>query len=61
MFCAIATEPGTITKVEGFGFSFENLGFYRTLLPLSVRTQGIESLEQYATQGFDLVRQRNYF
>jgi hypothetical protein len=28
-----------------------------TLLPLSVRTQGIESVEQCATQGFNLVKQ----
>jgi hypothetical protein len=28
-----------------------------TLLPLSVRIQGIESVEQCATQGFNLVKQ----
>jgi hypothetical protein len=28
-----------------------------TLLPLSVRTQGIESVEQCAMQGFNLVKQ----
>jgi hypothetical protein len=28
-----------------------------THLPLSVRTQGIESVEQCATQGFNLVKQ----
>jgi hypothetical protein len=28
-----------------------------TLLPLSVRTQGIELVEQCATQGFNLVKQ----
>jgi hypothetical protein len=28
-----------------------------TLLPLSVRTQGIESVEQCATQGFNLVKE----
>jgi hypothetical protein len=28
-----------------------------TLLPLSVKTQGIESMEQCATQGFNLVKQ----
>jgi hypothetical protein len=24
----IATDPGTIAKVQGFRFSYENLGFY---------------------------------
>jgi hypothetical protein len=32
-----------------------------TLLPLIVRTQGIESVEQCAMQGFNLVKQRNSF
>jgi hypothetical protein len=32
-----------------------------TLLPLSVRTQGIESVEQCATQGFNLVKQGKIF
>jgi hypothetical protein len=32
-----------------------------TLLPLSVRAQGIEFVEQCATQGFNLVRQGNSF
>jgi hypothetical protein len=32
-----------------------------TLLPLSARTQGIESVEQCATQGFNLVKQGTFF
>jgi hypothetical protein len=63
-------RPVKLIEIDGW-FSYQSsFGFARrqilyrsqgTLLPLSVRTQGIESVEQCATQGFNLVKQGNSF
>jgi hypothetical protein len=54
---------GVLSYQSSHGFSSGQIPSHSqgTLLPLSVRTQRIESVEQCVTQGFNLVRQRNSF
>jgi hypothetical protein len=63
--CSPATTPemglvdGVYSYQTSYGFASGQIPrrSQGILLPISVRTQGIESVEQCATQGFNLVKQ----
>jgi hypothetical protein len=56
IFCGV---DGVYSYQTSYGFASGQIPrrSQETLLPLSVRTQGIESVEQCATQEFNLVKQ----
>jgi hypothetical protein len=58
-----ASVDGVYTYQTSYGFASGQIHrrSQRTLLPLSVRTQSIESVDQCATQGFNIVKQRKLY